>query len=76
MQKGQLQVDIEMLTEAADVNGLYEEAIFNLRNRKPIDSPGPSNAERDQRAKEYYANVRTNVRSLLIITSKKYYVCD
>jgi chitin synthase len=59
--KGFQQVDVEMLTEEADVNALYDEAISNLRNRKPLDSPAVSAAEQDRRAKEYYANVRTNV---------------
>lgn len=53
-----------MLTEAADVNGLYEEALFNLKHRKPLPVKGNgmiSIAEREQNAKDYYANVRTNV---------------
>ena len=53
-----------MLTEAADVNSLYEEALFNLKHRKPLPTKGNgmvSNAEREQNAKDYYANVRTNV---------------
>ncbi|KII92534.1 glycosyltransferase family 2 protein [Plicaturopsis crispa FD-325 SS-3] len=59
------QVDVEMLAEAADVNGLYEEALGNLRNRKVAAAPRaksvPSPAEKEQAAKDYYANVRTNV---------------
>jgi hypothetical protein len=55
-----------MLTEEADVNALYDEAISNLRNRKPLDSPAVSAAEQDRRAKEYYANVRTNVGTLFL----------
>ena len=53
-----------MLTEAADVNSLYEEALFNVKNKKPLPAKGngiPSNSEREQNAKDYYANVRTNV---------------
>jgi chitin synthase len=54
-----------MFTEAADVNSLYEEALQNLKTRKPIDAPGktssPNIAEQEQNAKDYYANVRTNV---------------
>ena len=54
-----------MLTEAADVNSIYEESLSNLRDRVPIDNPKgkglPSIAEKEQAAKDYYANVRTNV---------------
>jgi chitin synthase len=56
-----------MLTEAADVNGIYEEALYNLKHRKP--APPKSNTllsslEKEQAAKDYYANVRTNVSRL------------
>lgn len=66
-----------MLTEAADVNSLYEEALFNLKNRKPLPVKGNglvSLAEKEQNAKDYYANVRTNVgiwwlmRETLVLT--------
>ena len=54
-----------MLTEVADVNSIYEESLANLRDRVPIDNGKgkglPSIAEREQAAKDYYANVRTNV---------------
>jgi len=54
-----------MLTEAADVNSIYEESLSNLRDRVPIDNPKgkglPTMAEKEQAAKDYYANVRTNV---------------
>jgi len=53
-----------MFTEASDVNSLYEEALFNLKNRKPLPTKGNgllSNSERELNAKDYYANVRTNV---------------
>ena len=54
-----------MLTEAADVNSIYEESLSNLRDRVPIDNPKgkglPSIAEKEQAAKDYYANVRTNL---------------
>lgn len=66
MQDSHSQVDLEMLTEAADVNGIYEEALEHLKTRKPAveKKPGikPTIAEREQAAKDYYANVRTNVR--------------
>lgn len=53
-----------MPTDAADVNSIYEEALENLKNRKPLlkaTAGGPSIAEKEQLAKDYYANVRTNV---------------
>jgi hypothetical protein len=54
-----------MLAEAADVNSMYEEALLNLKNRKAAVPKQigvvVSNAEKEQIAKDYYANVRTNV---------------
>ncbi|KAG5639102.1 hypothetical protein H0H81_006691 [Sphagnurus paluster] len=68
IQDSHSQVDVEMLTEAADVNNLYEEALTNLRTRKPAVPKGsgapPTIAEKEQTAKDYYANVRTNVGRL------------
>ncbi|KAJ6586867.1 chitin synthase [Mycena vulgaris] len=57
------QVDVEMSTDKADMNNIYEEALSNLKNRKPAFSQNTtmSNTEKDQAAKDYYANVRTNV---------------
>jgi hypothetical protein len=54
-----------MATDKADMNNIYEEALSNLKNRKPAFSPNTamSNTEKDQAAKDYYANVRTNVSS-------------
>jgi chitin synthase len=67
IQDSHAEVDVEMFTEAADVNSLYEEALFNLKNRKPLPTKGNgllTNSEREQNAKDYYANVRTNVSSV------------
>ncbi|KAJ6499356.1 chitin synthase [Mycena sanguinolenta] len=57
------QIDVEMLTEKSDMNNVYEEALYNLKTRKPAFSQitPMSNSEKDQAAKDYYANVRTNV---------------
>ncbi|KAF9010650.1 glycosyltransferase family 2 protein [Cyathus striatus] len=59
------QVDVEMLSEPADINSLYEESLANLRDRVPIEKrKGPkerSQAEKEQSAMDYYANVRTNL---------------
>ncbi|KAJ3733608.1 glycosyltransferase family 2 protein [Lentinula guzmanii] len=63
---GQSQVDVEMLSTAADVNEIYQEAIENLKQRKMkktaantkrTGGPTLSAAEREQAAKDYYANV-------------------
>ncbi|EGO00075.1 glycosyltransferase family 2 protein [Serpula lacrymans var. lacrymans S7.3] len=63
MQDSHSQVDVEMLAEAADANDIYEEAIENLKHRKPTANKSAvvSNVEKEQAAKDYYANVRTNV---------------
>lgn len=65
IQDSHSQVDVEMLTEAADVNSIYEEALMNLRDRVPVDKTQgkglPTLAEKEANAKDYYANVRTNV---------------
>jgi len=64
IQNSQSQVDVEIVTEPADVNNIYEEALMNIRTKKPLNSPKTttmSTAEQEQQAKDYYANVRTNV---------------
>ncbi|KAJ7218117.1 chitin synthase [Mycena pura] len=57
------EVQVEMSTDKADMNNIYEEALSNIRNRKPAFTQNTpmSNTEKDQAAKDYYANVRTNV---------------
>ncbi|KAF9241557.1 glycosyltransferase family 2 protein [Melanogaster broomeanus] len=74
VQDSHSQVDIEMLAEAADVNGIYEEALDSLRAAKFSDVDAKtksgkgagkakviSEREKEQAAIDYYANVRTNV---------------
>ncbi|KAJ2922212.1 hypothetical protein H1R20_g14889, partial [Candolleomyces eurysporus] len=66
IQDSHSQVDVEMPTEAADINNIYEESLANLRDRIPVHDEKakkapPSIAEKEQAAKEYYASVRTNV---------------
>ena len=62
-----------MLTEVADVNSIYEESLSNLRDRVPIDNgkgKGPlSVAERENAAKDYYADVRTNVLLVWVLSN-------
>ncbi|KIK67113.1 glycosyltransferase family 2 protein [Collybiopsis luxurians FD-317 M1] len=72
MPNGKSQVDVEMLSTAADVNEIYQEAIENLKQRKKVKKPTSSTnnaAEKEQAAKDYYANVRTNVLLLWVITN-------
>jgi hypothetical protein len=55
-------VEVELPTEAQDVDSQYLEALENLRTRKPINRPPiDPQAEQIQLAKDYYANIRTNV---------------
>ena len=63
VQNSQSQVDVEILAEPADVNQMYDEVLANLRTRKavPKATGPPSAAEKEQAAKDYYANVRSNV---------------
>jgi len=65
VQDSHSQVDVEMLTEIADINSIYIESLTNLRDRVPVDN-GKSKglmsiAEKEHAAKDYYADVRTNV---------------
>jgi chitin synthase len=66
-----------MLAEPADVNDLYEEALRNLKGHKFANKAAKkaagftpmTNAEKEQRAKDYYANVRTNVLLLWVLSN-------
>jgi len=69
VQNSESQVDVEMLSSPADVNSIYEEALENLRLRNMGEKGKGKNkpekiltdAEKEMAAKDYYANVRTNV---------------
>ncbi|KAF8210175.1 chitin synthase-domain-containing protein [Mycena galopus ATCC 62051] len=65
------QIDVEMATDKADVNNIYEEALSNLKTRKPAFSHSApmSNTEKDQLVKDYYANVRTNVLMAWVLSN-------
>ncbi|KAI0295847.1 glycosyltransferase family 2 protein [Multifurca ochricompacta] len=65
IQDSQSRVDVEMITEEADANALYDEATNNLKYRTPVkrsDTGRVQAAEKEQAAKDYYASVRTNAR--------------
>ena len=61
------QVDIEVSTDTADIDAIYDESLMNIKYKKPIvkANNGLSIAEKEQAAKDYYANVRTNVCSII-----------
>jgi chitin synthase len=64
IQDSQSRVDVEMITEEADANALYDEATNNLKYRAPViraDANRVLSTDKEQAAKDYYANVRTNV---------------
>lgn len=65
VQNSDSQVDVEVIAELAGADDIYEEALENLKSRKPPATKPPSPqmlyAEIEAAAKIYYANVRTNV---------------
>ncbi|KAF8650440.1 hypothetical protein AX16_005243 [Volvariella volvacea WC 439] len=65
IQNSESQVDVEVIAEPAHANDIYEEALDNLKNRRPPpNKPSTAQAtlaEKEAAAKDYYANVRTNV---------------
>jgi hypothetical protein len=57
-------VDVEIITEEANANALYDEATHNLKYRTPmlhLDANRILSVEKEQALKEYYASVRMNV---------------
>lgn len=67
VQDSQSHVDVEMPAEAADMNSIYEESLANVRDRIPVEHGNSKKVgqqtivEREQAAKMYYSNVKTNV---------------
>lgn len=63
IQNGFSQVDVEILAEPADIDQMYIETLANLRTRKPAPKKSTilTEGEKEQQAKAYYANVRSNV---------------
>jgi len=63
-----------MPAEAADMNSIYEESLSNLRDRIPVDQTiakkgVASIAEKEQAAKIYYANVKTNLLLAWVVSN-------
>jgi len=72
IQDSQSRVDVEMITEEADANALYDEATNNLKYRAPViraDANRVHPMDKEQAAKDYYANVRTNVLLTWVISN-------
>jgi len=65
VQVSNFEVDVEVFQEENHPDVKYVEALTNVKMRKPIIPKGaertPTIAEKEQAAKDYYANVRTNV---------------
>jgi len=65
-------VELEILAEPADVNTAYFDALNNIKTRKtPLIPAGklPTAAEKEQSMRDYYANVRTNVLLIWVLTN-------
>ncbi|KAF8331087.1 glycosyltransferase family 2 protein [Cantharellus anzutake] len=64
-------VEVELpSTEEKDVDALYVEALENLKTRKPKDPPPLDvHAAQMQEAKDYYANIRTNVLLFWVLSN-------
>ena len=59
----QVELTSDPLQDTPDA--VYDDALTNLRTRKPVElSPGDFYTERVAAARDYYANIRTNVSSL------------
>ena len=77
VQDSQSHVDVEMPAEAADMNSIYEESLANVRDRIPVGhgsakKVGQSIAEREQAAKMYYSNVKTNVLLAWVLSNVRF----
>ncbi|SPO21055.1 Chitin synthase 4 [Ustilago trichophora] len=53
------QVEVAIPTESKDINDAYDDAIHVLSNKAP--KAGPGTVDKEQKQKDYYATVRTNV---------------
>lgn len=57
-------IEVELTSDSPQEtpDALYDEALKNLRTRKPVErSAGDFYTERVAAARDYYANIRTNV---------------
>jgi hypothetical protein len=62
IQDKESRVDLEVIVEPSDVNDAYLEVLYNLRVRKPVTKPPPGARAVEQKAKDYYASIRTCCR--------------
>lgn len=65
-QGSMVELEVVEAVDGGDSAAAYTTALANLRERKPIAKP-PSNGNPEQNAKDYYANVRTNVSCIYFI---------
>lgn len=65
VQNHKSQVDIEIFVSSAD--DAYLTSLDNIKKNTPVKKPiaKPSEAQDQQKARDYYANVRTNVWTML-----------
>jgi len=66
-----------MPAEAADMNGIYEESLANLRDRIPVGHGNSKKveqtiAEKEQAAKLYYSAVKTNVLLAWVLSNVRF----
>ncbi|KIJ49461.1 glycosyltransferase family 2 protein [Sphaerobolus stellatus SS14] len=69
VQDKESRVDLEVIAEPADVNGVYMEVLHNLRERKPVIKPSGGKHVAEQKAKDYYASIRTNVLLIWVFSN-------
>jgi chitin synthase len=63
-------VEVDVAAEPSDIDSNYLVSLENLRSRKPITKPlHLTLSENEQATKDYYANVRTNVKSVHLVLS-------
>lgn len=66
-------VQVELSSEPHDTaDAQYAESLANLRTRKPVQQfSGDFHAEQVAAAKDYYANIRTNVSFIVYVRLEK-----
>lgn len=63
-------VEVELLAGQKDIDAAYSDALDNLRVRKPVTAPmAKTPAQEEQAQKDYYANFRTNVLLVWVLSN-------